>query len=63
MQTKEAVEYLIGKGLTKYRIAKTLGITPVSINQYLNGTKASEKTAKLFETHFGIIISDVFVRG
>lgn len=62
MRTKEAVEYLISTGLTKYRIAKTLGITPVSINQYLNGTKVSAKTAGLFKSHFSIDISDAFKR-
>lgn len=58
--TKEAVNILISRGMSKYRIAKELDMSPVSVNHWLSKTAMSEKTAAKVKELFGIEITDAF---
>lgn len=58
--SQQAIVILVGRGLTKYRIAKTLGVAPVSINHWLSGTKMSEVNAERMLALYEIEITDFF---
>ena len=60
MKTTEAVTYVLSvTELTKYRMAKELGlVSATSINQWLRGTKMSEAFAVKFEELYGVKIDD-----
>lgn len=61
MQTKEAVEFVLNaKGLTKYALAKSLNAAPVSVNQWLRGTRMSASKAKLFKKLYFIEIENTY---
>lgn len=61
MQTKEAVEFVLNaKGLTKYALAKSLKAAPVSVNQWLRGTRMSAPKALLFKKLYLIEIEDIY---
>lgn len=61
LTTKEAVQHVLTKtGMSKYALAKSLGLAPVSISQYLRNTKMSEQTAHNFYLKYGIIIMDAY---
>ena len=62
MKTKDAVALVLEReGLSKYRLAKNLDMAGVaSVNQWLRGTKMSEKTAEKFASLYNITISDVY---
>lgn len=60
--SQQAVLILLGRGLTKYRIAKELGMSPVSVNQWLSKTVMSDKTAARVKELFDIEITDAFTR-
>ena len=40
---KEAIEFLLTQGYTKYAIAKKINCSPTMINHYLRGVRISEK--------------------
>jgi len=58
MDTKAAVEEVLDTGLSKYALAKALGCFPVSVNQWLRGTKMSDKYSDKFTELYGITIDD-----
>lgn len=60
MNTTAAVEYVLSlTGLTKYRMAKELGLaSATSINQWLRGTRMSEEFADKFEELYGVKVND-----
>lgn len=58
MTTKEAIEHELSKGITKYRIAQLLHCAPVSVNQWLRGTKMSDMYKDKFKEVFGVEIDD-----
>lgn len=61
MQTKEAVSFVLNaKGLTKYALAKSLGSAPVSVNQWLRGTRMSAAKAEKFKQLYIIEIEDTY---
>lgn len=61
MQTKEAIEFVLNtKGLTKYALAKSLGVAPVSVNQWLRGTRMSTAVAKRFRILYTIDIENTY---
>jgi len=61
MQTKEAVEFVLNaKGLTKYALAKSLKSAPVSVNQWLRGTRMSTSKAMLFKKLYFIEIENTY---
>lgn len=62
MKTSEAVlEVLQTRNLSKYRLAKDLGVvSSTSINQWLAGTRMSDTVAKKFKELYGIEICDSF---
>lgn len=61
MQTKEAVEFILAsKGLTKYALAKSLRVAPVSVNQWLRGTRMSTAVAERFKTLYIINIENTY---
>ena len=61
MNTKEAVTFVLEtEGLSKYALAKSLDAYPISVNQWLRGTRMSEPFAELFEELYGIKIDDTF---
>lgn len=61
MQTKEAVQFVLGsKGLTKYALAKSLNAAPVSVNQWLRGTRMSATKAALFKKLYFIEIENTY---
>jgi len=47
-------------GMSKYRLAKELGIQPIMINNYLKKTRMGKVTAERFELIFNIRIKDVY---
>lgn len=52
---KEAITWVLEtSGLTKYALAKSLGVTPSMINRYLEGSNASKKVASRLLTHYGV---------
>lgn len=59
MTTAQAVNYvLVREGLSKYRLAKILGCAPVSVNQWLRGTKMSDFYKHSMFNTFGVKIDD-----
>jgi len=64
MLTAEAVrEVLRTKGLSRYRLAKSLSMaSSTSINQWLRNTRMSTEVAERFELLYGIEIDDAFDR-
>jgi DNA-binding NarL/FixJ family response regulator len=60
--TQQAVMVLLGRGLTKYRIAVRLNMAPVSVNQWLRGVRMSKTTATKVMEEFNIEITDSFSR-
>lgn len=58
MTSIEAVQCLLSMGLSKYAIAKSIGAFPVSVDQWLAGTRMSIKyITKMKEIH-GLTIND-----
>lgn len=62
MKTREAILLVLEReGITKYRLAKDLGIaSTVSVNQWLRGTRMSVLVAERFKTVYSITISDTY---
>lgn len=61
MQTKEAIEFVLNtKTITKYALAKSLGVAPVSVNQWLRGTRMSASKAELFKKVYLIEIENSY---
>lgn len=61
LTTKEAVIFVLrDKDISKYRLAQTLGIQPIMVDNYMNNTRMGKKTADKFETLYDIEISDVY---
>lgn len=59
MQTKEAVAFVLeSKKLSKYALAKSLNSAPVSVNQWLRGTRMSLAKAELFKQLYIVEIED-----
>lgn len=58
--SQQAIVILVGRGLSKYRIAKSLGVAPVSINHWLANTKMSEANAEKMLKVFNIEVTDSF---
>lgn len=58
MTTREALEAVLARGVTKYRIAKDLGASPVSVHQWLRTTRMSKPYAARMEKLYGITITD-----
>jgi predicted transcriptional regulator len=59
MKTSDAVaKVLLERGLSKYALAKSLNVFPVSINQWLKGTRMSERIADEFERLYKIKITN-----
>lgn len=63
MTTKEFVKWALKeRQLTKYRLAVSLDLAPVSINQYLRGTRMSTSTTKKVLQVYGVTVTDSFER-
>lgn len=62
MTAADAVNKLIKQGYTKYRIGKSIGVSPTSIEQYLRGTKPTKAIAERFKAIHGIEITEVHTR-
>lgn len=60
--TSQAIQILLNRGLTKYRIAVRLGMAPVSVNQWIKGVRMSQSSADKMLTEFNIRITDAFTR-
>lgn len=63
MNTREAVMVvLLREGISKYRLAKNLGIQPIMVDNYLGpkSTRMSKPTADKFTSLYNIEISDVY---
>lgn len=61
LTTKEAVMHVLNKtGMTKYALAKSLDLAPVSVNQYLRNTRMSVDTAVRFYSLYSIKIKDMY---
>lgn len=45
---------------TKYAVAKQLGVRPIMIDHYLNGSRMKQDTADRFQELFGYEITDVY---
>ena len=59
MKTKEAVsKVLADRGITKYKMAQEMDAFPISINQWLSGTKMSDPNRVLFLALYGVTIND-----
>lgn len=61
MNTKDAVHHvLVTTRKSKYRLARDLGVAPIMIDNYLNGTRMGVERAKTFLDLFNIVIEDVY---
>lgn len=61
MLTKEAVQFVLdSKRMSKYALAKSLKSAPVSVNQWLSGTRMTAAKAELFKQLYVIQIEDVY---
>ena len=63
MNTKQAVQFVLNTNpdLTKYALAKQLGMTSsTSVNQWLGNTRMSATVATKFEALFDIKISNAY---
>jgi len=62
MKTSEAIAYVLekDKDAKKYRIAKTLGVSHTTINNWLGGNRMGEDTYKIFSSIYpSVIIDDI----
>lgn len=65
MTPKEAMEQLIAKGISKYRIAQVMGMHPIMTDRLLLSqvkTIRKEAAENLLEV-FGVAISDLYING
>ena len=65
MTPKEAMEQLIAKGISKYRIAQVMGMHPIMTDRLLLGkvkTIRKEAAENLLEV-FGVVIPDLYING
>ena len=63
LTTKAAVLFILAdRKISKYRMAKDIGVQPIMIDNYSGprGTKMGEATAKRFEDIYGIEIIDTY---
>lgn len=61
MNTHDAVLHVLKEeGISKYRLAKVIGVQPIMIDNYLFKTRMRQATADKFETAYGIKIDDVY---
>ena len=59
MRTKDAVaKVLADRGITKYRMARDMDSFPVSVSQWLTGTKMSAPNRARFLALYGVEIDD-----
>ncbi len=60
LTAKDAITKVMDEGkLSKYAVAKRMGVTANMIDYYLNGSQMRAPTAARFEFAFSITISDV----
>lgn len=62
MTAAEAINILLAQGYTKYKVGKSVDVSPTSIAQYLNGTKPTQAIADRFKEVHGLEITEVHVR-
>lgn len=60
LSTAAAVKELQARGLSRYKIAKTLGVSMVSPYQWAKGVRMNKSTAERFKAMYGILITDAF---
>ena len=62
MKTKDAILHVLsGRAApSKYALAKAIGVRPIMIDHYLNGSRMKQGTADSFTSVFDIEISDVY---
>ena len=61
LTTQQAINKLVNEDkMTKYAVAKSLGVSVSSINQWLTRTRMSEKAAKRMAKVYGVKITDVY---
>lgn len=59
MNTQQAVAFVLEMhDITKYRLAQQMSAAPVSVNQWLKGTKMSPANIKLFNDLYNVEIKD-----
>lgn len=66
MTSQEAIKYILNTGLaqSKYALAKMFGVQPITIDNWLKGSKMSIKIADIMTFMFDICITDIyFYRG
>lgn len=61
MKTIDAVQHILDTtGMSKYALAKSIGLTPPSVDQYLKGVRMSQPTADKFFTVYNIKVTDAW---
>ena len=59
MTTNQAIEYLLRTyGWSKYKLAQRIGCAPVSIDQWLKGTKMGAQYRAIVKRKFGVEVND-----
>ena len=59
MQTKAAVYHVLRRdGISKYRMSQDMGCAPISVNQWLSGTKMCAAYREKFKELYGVTIND-----
>lgn len=59
MTTEQAITYLLNTlNCSKYELAQRIGCAPVSINQWLRGTKMGPQYRKELNERFGVVVDD-----
>ena len=62
---KAAIEEVLERGLTKYRMAKDLGVAPITIDKWLRQDIKSMRAqaAEKFASLYNIKIDELFING
>lgn len=65
MNVKEAMEAMVEKGLSKYKIAKVIDMQPIMVDRFLKGqqTTIRRDAANALWSEFDIEIDDGFING
>lgn len=65
MKPKEAMEYLIDQGHSKYKIAQVMGMHPIMIDRILKEEVKTIRKEAVTNLHdaFEIVIEDLYING
>lgn len=65
MTPKEAMEFIIDMGLSKYMIAKVMDMQPIMVDNFLNGKQKTirREAAEALKAKYDVTIDDNYING